>query len=268
MSGPILRAEREGSRLVITLDDPATRNAMTDRLVTDLIAALALAEADPGIGAVVLRGVDGLFCAGADLKMLLASLATQAPPGEPDPIAQSNRRGGTLFARLYRHPAPVVAFVDGPAFGGGFGLACCADIVICGPRARFALSETSLGLPPAQIAPYVVRRLGLRVAKRLALTGMRFDGAEAVRLGFADDCADSVEAAEAILSRVLAQIGQCGPQANAATKRLMQDAAERAPDTMLDAAAVAFAACLRGAEGREGVASFAEKRRPAWAEQA
>jgi isohexenylglutaconyl-CoA hydratase len=159
----------------------------------------------------------------------------------------------------------VIALVDGPAMGGGLGLACCADIVITTPRARFALSETSLGLPPAQIAPFVINRMGLATARRLALSGARFDGAVAAAIGLSDYHCESAEQAAGTLQRLLADIGRCGPYANAVTKALLVEVAGTDRDDLIRRAADAFTACLRSDEGREGIAAFIEKRRPTWA---
>ena len=173
----VLRLDADGWVLTATLDDAATRNALSDAMVTAFEAMLHATEPDRGVRAIVLRGAHGSFCAGADLR---------AGTGSAEQAWARNARGGALFARLAAHPAVVIAVVDGPAFGGGFGLACCADFILCGPGAKFALSETSLGLVPAQIAPHVVARVGLATAKRLALTAARLDGPEAVAIGLAD----------------------------------------------------------------------------------
>jgi isohexenylglutaconyl-CoA hydratase len=262
-----LRLDRQGSRLYVTLDDPETRNAMTDRLVADLEATLAATENDRTLRTLILQGANGSFCAGANLKGALSELKSAPKPDEPDPLFVSNRRGGELFARVNSHPQTIVAVVDGPAFGGGFGLACCADVVVTTSRARFALSETSLGIPPAQIAPYVVARIGLKLARRLALTGARFDGRYAAEIGLADFHCASEEELAATMKTLLNDIGRCAPGANAVTKRLLLSTVGRQPHELIDAAAEAFASCLRGAEGQEGVAAFNEKRPANWVEK-
>jgi isohexenylglutaconyl-CoA hydratase len=154
--------------------------------------------------------------------------------------------------------------VNGPAFGGGVGLACCADIVIATARARFALSETSLGLPPAQIAPYVIARVGERQARRLALTGARLDGKEAAAIGLADVYCETDAERDAQLEKLLGQIARCAPDANAVTKHLILTCGDSSPQDYIEEAAQSFAECLRGPEGREGVAAFLEKRTPNW----
>lgn len=269
----VIRLERQDWRLFATIDDPATRNAMTAALTGDLWAILEATRADRSLRALILQGANGAFCAGADLKRAERArpdgergLAPgEKTPEEEDPILASNRRGGELFAAFDAHPLVTIAVVDGPAFGGGFGLACCADFVIAGPRARFALSETGLGLPPAQIAPYVVGRLGLRVARQLALSGRRLDGPAALAVGLADACAVSEADIAPLLDAILANVGTCAPEANAVTKSLLRRALQADPAAYREEAARAFSACLRGSEGQEGVRAFAEKRRPVWA---
>ncbi len=251
-----IRTRREGRHLILTLADSSRQNALSAEMVAEIDAALdALPE---NLGALVIEGEGGVFSAGADLKAFQAALAT--PPGETDPLATLNAAGGRFFARFHALPCVTVAQVDGAAMGGGMGLAAAADIVIATPRARFALTETSLGLPPAQIAPYLIARLGARVATRLALTGARLSGHEATTLGLADFYSETDGADR--LAEILSAVARCAPGANAATKRLLRSLA--APD-YIERAAQVFAAALRGPEGREGLAAFAGKRAPEWA---
>jgi isohexenylglutaconyl-CoA hydratase len=258
----IVTTARRGSHLFVTMDDPTTRNAMTEGLLSELEAVFAAVEADPELHSLVLQGANGSFCAGADLK----SVGKAADDTGFDPAWRSNRRGGQFFARLNALPLAVIALVDGPAFGGGFGMTCCADIVLASARARFALSETSLGLIPAQIAPYVVGRIGLRQARRLALTGEQISGQRAVDVGLVDITAETAEDLQAPLDDLLAKIRRCGPRANGVTKRLLQAVAGGPPEGFIDTAADAFTTALRGPEGIEGVAAFAGKRKPSWFE--
>ena len=262
MSASLIRVERDGPHLTLTLDDASRQNALSPNMVAELESAL---EASRGLSSVTIAGAHGVFSAGADLKGLASALAHAPGAGEADPLQDQNRAGGHFFARLSAHPVTTIALVDGPAMGGGMGIACCADIVIATSRARFALSETSLGIPPAQIAPYVVARLGERHAKRLALTGARLDGREAAAIGLADVYCETEEAVAATLAQFRKQIGRCAPGANAVTKRLIQSCRDGATPAYIEDAARSFAACLRGPEGREGVAAFVEKRAPNWA---
>ncbi len=252
---PTLRTRREGRHLIVTMADAGRQNALSAAMVAEFDAVLeALPE---GLGALVIEGEGGVFSAGADLKALGAALAQ--PPGERDPLEAYNAAGGRFFAKVHALPCVTVALVDGAAVGGGMGLAAACDVVIATPRARFALTETSLGFPPAQIAPYLVARLGECVATRLALTGARMTGPEAAALGLADFYSETDGADR--LAEVLDAVARCAPGANAVTKRLLRAVA--APDYIAEAAQ-AFAAALRGPEGREGLAAFAQKRAPAW----
>jgi isohexenylglutaconyl-CoA hydratase len=263
----VIRLDRRGFRLIATIDDPATRNAMTDELVADLFAVLDATKDDRSIRVLVLQGANGAFCAGANLKGNLARLKTDVKLEETDPILTANRRGGELYAKLNAHPMLVIAIVDGPAFGGGLGLTSCADIVLATPRARFALSETGLGIPPAQIAPYVVARVGLKHARRLALTGARFDAREGVAIGLVDHLCPRDDDLQAALNAIYENVGRCAPGANATTKRLLLASIGRRPEELTDEAATAFSAALRGEEGREGLAAFLEKRPARWVEK-
>ena len=264
----LVRQQRIGRHLRVILDDPRRQNALSAQMVGEIDQILD-GSRDQGLASLIIEGANGVFCAGADLKSLAELLARTPPPGEADALALAlyNRQGGLFFARLNAHPLATIAIVDGAAFGGGMGLACCADIVIATSRARFALSETSLGFPPAQIAPYLVARLGERAARRLALTGARLDGREAAAIGLADFFCASKAERDALLDTLLNDIGRCAPGANAAAKRLILAARAGASDSYIDDAAQSFAQSLRGAEGREGVAAFTEKRAAHWAQR-
>lgn len=263
-----LLLSRDGSRLHVTLNRPESRNALNGEVVQDLTAVAAFLEGAADIGAVVLRGAGGTFCAGGDIRGFLAQLDSAAPaPGERDPIALQNRRFGVFLQRFDNLPQTIVVAIEGAAFGGGLGLASIGDVAVCMADARFAMSETGLGVVPAQIAPFVARRIGVPEARRLALTGMQFDGREAGRIGLVHHVCDSAETFAATLAKVLTDINRCAPGANAATKRLLLASATTPLEALLDDAASAFAAALRSGEGREGVSAFLEKRPAAWVDK-
>lgn len=257
---------RDGPRLTIALNRPEARNALNHEMVQELSTLVDYLESARDIAVVVLRGAGGTFCAGGDIRGFMAQFETPLPPpGEKDPIAVQNRRFGAFLARFDALPQTLVLAIEGAAFGGGLGLAAIGDVVLATKDARFALSETGLGVVPAQIAPFVAARIGVSEARRLALTGARFDGREAGRIGLVHQVCEGAAELEAALASVLVSIARCGPGANAATKRLLLQSRSMALDALLDAAADAFAAALRSAEGREGVTAFIEKRRPGWA---
>jgi isohexenylglutaconyl-CoA hydratase len=248
--------------LFATLHRPETRNALSPNVVAELARVLDLAESDSAVRALVLRGSQGFFCAGGNVGSFQSRLDAGASTGE-DPVVARNREFGRFMQHLAALPVPVVAAVEGAAMGGGMGLACGADIVLATRDARFALSETSLGIIPAQIAPFVVARVGHRVARRLGLSGERVSGETALRLGLVDELADDGAALDEGLAQWLSRIFACAPRANRALKPLLQRCGQDSDEVLLDEAARQFAACMRD-EGTEGIAAFREKRPAAW----
>lgn len=263
---PVLLHRVDGV-LFATLNRPATRNALAPDVVDALAAAVDQAAADPAVRALVLRGAGGFFCAGGNVGNFQDRLdAAPSPHAAPDadPVAARNRVFGRFMQRLAALPVPVIAVVEGAAMGGGMGLACAADLVLATQDAKFALSETQLGIIPAQIAPFVVARTGLRAAMRMGLTGERASGALAERLGLVDALAADRAALDALLAQWLSRICACAPGANRALKPLLRRCGREDEAALLDDAARLFAACMRD-EGTEGIAAFRAKRAPAWA---
>ena len=166
--------------MYLTLNRPEVRNAMSLAMVLELREALAAAEADSEIRAIVLRGAGGHFCAGADISDMAGARMKLA--ADPDAIVKINAAFGELCIAFANTGRAVVAVLEGTVMGGGFGLACVADVAIAGTSAMFRLPETSLGVVPAQIAPLLVERLGYSEAKRLAVTGGRIDAQGALDL--------------------------------------------------------------------------------------
>lgn len=269
-----ISAMQSGATLHITLNRPDARNAMSLQMVAELRRVLADAEATAGrpdaVRVVVLRGAGGHFCAGADLKDMAAARmramqAIQAVgTGASDPIAEVNAAFGELCVAYAHTPLAMVAVLEGTVMGGGFGLACVADVAIASETANFRLPETSLGVVPAQIAPFLVERLGYSQAKRLAVTGGRLDAASALRIGLVHAVVDSSNL-QAELDSVLGDILACAPGALAATKALMAQARLRAPQDLVQSAAAIFSQAAQGPEGLEGMTSFIQKRKPQWA---
>jgi isohexenylglutaconyl-CoA hydratase len=260
----------EDGILHVTLNRPEARNAMSLVMVSELGDLMTAIEPERGVRAVVLRGAGGHFSAGGDVKDMAAARAADMAADSKDPIAIVNARFGELIDRVNRAPQVVIAVLEGAVFGGGFGLACVADVALALANASFGLPETGLGLPPAQIAPFLVQRLGLSQARRLAVTGARFDGTEAARLGVVHEAHPDGAALDAALTRVLTEVARCAPAAIAATKRILFEsyARDREPAALIEEAARFFAAAARGPEGQEGTMAFIEKRLPAWAKSA
>ncbi len=260
-----IRLEAQGPVLRIWLNRPELRNAMSSQMVREILATFAAIREDRNVRVVVLRGAGGTFCAGADIKSLAG--AVEAPPAATaGDREQSNRRFGLMMETVDSAPQAVIAAVEGHAMGGGFGLACVADITIATEDARFAMTEVTLGLVPAAISPFVVRRIGLTAARRFGVSGARLTGEQAREVGIAHLTVKSAAALDAAVTDAINQILQCAPEAVAETKRLMLRAAGPAPmPELLDQAAESFARAVRGEEGREGTRAFVEKRKPAWA---
>jgi isohexenylglutaconyl-CoA hydratase len=259
-----LRLDRGVLHLV--LNRPEAKNAMSMRMIDEILAVFAAIRDRRDVRVVVLRGAGGTFCAGGDVKDMAASRGAAHEPGNPDPVAATNRKFGTVMLEVDRAPQAVVAVLEGAVLGGGFGLACVADVGIARADASFGLPETGLGFPPAQIAAFLVRRLGLAQARRLAVTGGRFDGRVAKEIGVVHHVAVDEEGIQRELEGVLTQIRRCAPGAIAATKLNMADAGAMGIEQVLDRAADLFADAVRGPEGAEGTMAFVGKRKPAWAE--
>lgn len=248
----------------VTLNRPAQRNAMSLAMVSQLQDALAVALADAAVRVIVLRGAGGNFCSGGDI-VDMAQARAQAFVDQVDPIARMSEMFGRLCLAYADSPKPVVAVLEGTVIGGGFGLACVADVALAHANAKFRLSETNLGLVPAQIAPFLVSRLGFSVANRLALTAAVLDGRQAAEIGLVHAVAEDNAALEAALADVIAALKKSPPGALAATKLLLRRAVhEPATEILADAAAI-FAKAARGDEGQEGMMAFLQKRPASWA---
>ena len=248
--------------LTLWFNTPENRNALSSELSAELMAVIEAVRPRRDIRGVTLRGRNGIFCSGGDLKGFKTDMQGK---GDRGAVIEASCQAGALFDAVNSLPQIVVVIVEGAAMAGGFGLVCCADVVVVTTDARFALTETTLGIPPAQIARFVVQRLGLSTARRLMLTAARFKGAEAQALGLADFVAASVADLEPIEAAIREQVLRCAPQANAATKALVLATQNTAPEAMTQLAAESFADCMLGDEAREGIAAFIEKRKPVWA---
>jgi len=202
--------------------------------------------------------------AAARMRAMQAPAASAQGAPIVDPVAEVNARFGELCVAYANTPLALVAVTEGTVMGGGFGLACVADVTLACTTAVFRLPETSLGVVPAQIAPFLVERLGYSQAKRLAVTGGRVAADEALRIGLVHSVheADQLDAA---LAAVLADILACAPGALAATKALIAKARWSPAAELVAHAAAVFARAAQGSEGMEGTSAFLQKRKPKWA---
>jgi isohexenylglutaconyl-CoA hydratase len=253
------------STLEITLNRPERKNALSPRMVDELLTVFTSVIAQTDVRAIVLRGAAHTFCAGADVKEMQEPRSDNARDRKRS-IARANRRLGDLLLAVEAAAQPVVTLVEGAVLGGGIGLVCASDVSLAVQDARFGLPETGIGLVPAQIAPFVVQRIGFTHAKRLMLTGARISAADAERLGLVHAVFPDTAALEVGLAAVLADIRRCAPGANARTKRLLFSTLDRELGSTLDLAAQMFAEAAVSDEAAEGTRAFLERRSPKWAQ--
>ena len=251
-----------GHTTTVTLNRPEVRNAFNDEVIAELTAVfLALSEREE-IRCIVLAAAGTAFCAGADLNWMkrVAGYTREENLADAQALA-------AMLRVLYRCPKPVIARVQGDVYAGGTGLVAACDIAVSADTAGYCLSETRLGLIPATISPYVIRAMGPRAAHRYLLTAERFDAAEALRIGFVHEVVSAAEL-DAKVAQIAGALVGAGPAAVKACKALVQDVALEEIDNGLIARTVEGIADIRvSPEGREGIQSFLEKRKPSWLAQ-
>ena len=243
----------------ITLSRPEVRNAFNDAVIQELKAAFEAVGARDDVRAVVLAAVGPAFCAGADLNWM----RRMADYTRDENVADAGQLAAMLQA-IYECPKPTIAAVQGDVFAGGMGLVAACDMAVSVDTANYCLSEVKLGLIPATISPYVIRAMGARASHRYFLTAERFSAQEAHRIGFVHELVDA-DALDAKVNELAQALMSASPAAVKACKQLVQDVAERPIDDALIAATVQSIADIRASEqGREGVQSFLQKRKPSW----
>lgn len=263
-----IKLEQQGSILKIWLNRPESRNAMSLNMVNSIMNVFKAIADDPSIRAVVFRGHGNHFCAGGDIKDMAGIRAAAMNEGTNKPYIDFNRTFGAMIELVDQAPQTVVAILEGAVLGGGFGLACISDVAIAHQNAQFGLPETGLGILPAQIAPFVVKRVGLTQARRLALLGARFDGGKALQFGVVHEVAHDENELEQLIETALEQIKRAAPLASRATKALLHRASSNESlSALLDDAAAQFADAVNSAEGMEGTMAFIQKRKPTWADE-
>lgn len=252
---------------VLRLNRPELHNAFGDLMIAELIKALDELAALPGLRVLLLESTGKNFSAGADLNWMRAMAQKDYQQNLTDAGALA-----LLMEKLNSFPLPVIALVQGAAFGGAVGLVACCDMAIATPKASFCLSEVKIGLIPAVISPYVVRAIGERASRRYFTTAERFDAATALQLGLISEIAVSEIAnneeptalrakAQPLIDAIIAN----SPQAVVAAKALVAYVADQplSADTVAETSR-RIAAIRVSAEGQEGLSAFLEKRTPAW----
>jgi methylglutaconyl-CoA hydratase len=245
---------------VITLDRPERHNAFDDALLQDLVRALGSMSRDNSVRVVVLSAAGKSFCAGADLGWMSQSAQLSSEENQRDARVMAE-----MLKRLATMPKPTIARVQGPAYGGGVGLVAACDIAVATFDAQFSFSEVRLGIIPAVISPYVMAAMGVRHARRYMLTGERFSAAEAYRIGLIHEMVADDAALDVAVGQIVDALLKNGPRALAECKDLIRAVAWRPLDAeLMDDTVRRIASARASEEGREGVAAFLEKRRPAW----
>ncbi|MEO8145191.1 MAG: enoyl-CoA hydratase/isomerase family protein [Betaproteobacteria bacterium] len=254
-----LIVEKRNLVAIVTLNRPEVRNAFDDVLIADLTKTFRELDRDDDVRAVVLAGAGSAFCAGADLNWM----KRMSGYGYEENLADA-RALAEMLRTLDQLSKPTVARVHGPAYAGGVGLVAACDIAIGSQEAEFCLTEVKLGLSPATISPYVVRAMGARLARRYFLTGEVIDAGEAYRLRLLSDVASKDELDGAV-NALLGHLVTGGRAAHGRIKDLIGTvAAGPVDDAMIADTAKRIADIRVSPEGKEGIASFLEKRKPAW----
>ena len=254
-----LLTQFDGAIATVTLSRPDIRNAFNDVVIAELTAAFQDAASRAEVRAVVLAATGPAFCAGADLNWM----RRMADYSRAENLADAGALAEMLRV-MYECPKPTIAKIQGDVVAGGMGLVAVCDMAVSVETAHFCLSEVKLGLIPATISPYVVRAMGARAAHRYFLTAERFDAKEAHRIGFVHEIV-SADRLDAKVAELTSALVSASPNAVRSCKNLLQDVAGRDIDAPLIARTVEGIADIRASrEGREGVQSFLQKRKPFW----
>ncbi|MGF6755744.1 enoyl-CoA hydratase/isomerase family protein [Paraburkholderia sp. GAS42] len=248
-----------GQIATVTLNRPDVRNAFNEAMIAELTAAFESLNERDDVRVVVLAANGKAFCAGADLNWMKKMAGFSDEENRADAMRLAN-----MLSAIYRCNKPVIARVNGDVYAGGMGLVSACDIVISVDTARFCLSEARLGLIPATIAPYVIRALGEQASRRYFTTAEQFDCATALRLGLVSEMINA-DQLDATVQQLAETLSENSPHAVRECKQLVQDVAGRTLDAaLIEDTAARIARVRASVEGREGVASFLEKRAPAW----
>ena len=255
----MLKVEIQKGVARVTLDRPEVRNAFDDALIRELQATFERVGSDKAVRVVVLGGNGPAFCAGADLNWM----KRMAGYGYDENLADAQALA-TMLSTLERMPKPTIARVHGPVFAGGTGLVAACDIAVGTPDAKFCFSEAKLGLSPATISPYVIRAIGERMARRYFLTAEVFDAEEAHRIGMLSVLVAPPEL-DSTIDGLVKHLLAGGPESHAKIKDLIRAVSHRPIDAALSAETAKRIAEIRvSPEGKEGIASFLEKRKASW----
>ena len=260
MAHGTVRLTREGAVARVTLNRPDVRNAFNDQMLEDLLEFFIAIRDDRDLRVVLLTGEGKSFCAGADLHWMKRVIAYTYEENYEDSLKLAR-----MLREVYTCPKPVIGRVNGSAIGGGTGVVAACDIAIASEDAIFGFSETKLGLTPATISPYLLKRMGERNLREYFLTGERFSAARAAEMGLVNAVvpADQLDAAvHAKIDMILTG----GPEALAVSKELIREIAERSLDENGPYTAEVISRLRISEEGQDGMNAFLDKRKPRWVE--
>jgi methylglutaconyl-CoA hydratase len=257
---PVLRVARDGGRARVTLARPAVRNAFNAELIARLREAFSALAADPSVRLVILDGEGSIFCGGADVNWMRGALELGEAENVRDAEAMSD-----MLRTIDRCPKPVIARVHGAALGGGAGLCAVCDAVVAADDTIFGFTETKLGIIPAVISPFTIAKIGVSHARRLFLTGERFDAARARAIGLVHEVVPAALLDDTV-ETIARECESAGPSAVAAIKNLIAAVQAASYDESRELTARAIAQARTGAEGQEGLRAFLERRPAAWNE--
>ncbi len=241
----------------VTLHRPEVHNAFNQAMLQDVIDVLEVA-AEQEVRLLMLTGTGKSFCAGADLNWMSKVLDFTYEEN-----LASSRKVSACFSSLYSFPRPTVAMVNGAAIGGGVGLVAACDIAIASSRASFSLSEVTLGLVPACISPYVLKKIGEGSCRELFLSGERFDARRAEELGLVNRTVEP-GLLEAAVGSMIDRLLTGGPEAQKTVKQLLKRVSEMDLEEAAEYTAEVIASLRVSPEGQEGMGAFLEKRLPSW----
>ena len=258
MTEPLVLSEPRPPALVLTMNRPDRRNALSRGLISALTDAFERARDDASVRCVVLTGAGSVFCAGMDLAELQATLDQ---PAESTPVWDDALRLGRLYDLIYTLPKPTIAAVNGAAVAGGAGMVTVCDLAVAAPEAKFGYPEVRRGLVAAMVMPHLLRHVGERMGRYLLLSGELIDGQEAVRCGLINAVCPPGQLLETALGWCRS-LPEGGPNALASTKSLRHRFSRQA--LSVEEASKASAAPRLGEECREGLRAFFEKRPAPW----
>jgi methylglutaconyl-CoA hydratase len=243
----------------VTLNRPDVRNAFNEHTINEIALAFDTLGRDDTVRAIVLAANGPAFCAGADLNWMKKMAGYSHDENQADAMQLAQ-----MLRTIYLCPKPVVAKVQGDCYAGGMGLVAACDIAVAVPQANFCLSEVKLGLIPATISPYVIKAMGENAARRYFLTAERFSAQEAHRIGFVHELA-AAEELDAKVAELVKALVSNSPHAVKEAKVLVRDVVNQpVTDALLADTALRIAHIRASEQGREGVQSFLEKRKPNW----